>query len=250
MRGVLVAIDLETTGLDPASAQIIEIGAVKFQGHEIIETYSTLVDPESQIPAKITSITGITQENIAGAPKLRDVLPRLKQFVGSAPVVGHNIDFDLHFLHKAGVLEANPAIDTYELASVLLPTAPRYNLNALMQQLQLEPDGDYHRALADALATVRVYGALWDKLLERLPVRLVREIAAAGHSLPWKGHLPFADAVEARAQEVIDEGAAAINPAQRAETRTVGGQTVPLASVPLEIDTLAKLLEPGGRLAT
>ena len=252
MRGVLVAIDLETTGLDPANAQIIEIGAVKFQGHEIIETYSTLVDPESQIPAKITSITGITQENIAGAPKLRDVLPRLKQFVGSAPVVGHNIDFDLHFLHKAGVLEANPAIDTYELASVLLPTAPRYNLNALMQQLQLEPEGDYHRALADALATVRVYGALWDKLLERLPVQLVREIAAAGHALPWKGHLSFADAVEARAQEAVDTVAEAISAAQRVESSAaVQREATPSSEVrPLDLQALTAALEPGGKVAT
>src|ERR1700687_2403912 len=117
MRGVLVAIDLETTGLDPSTAQIIEIGTVKFQDNQVLETYSTLVDPEGQIPAKVTAITGITQDLILGAPKLRDVLPRIKQFVGDAPLVGHNIEFDLRFLQKAGVFENNPSVDTYELAS-------------------------------------------------------------------------------------------------------------------------------------
>src|SRR5258708_20210268 len=118
MRGGLVDIDLETTGLDPSSAEIIEIGAVKFQDDQILETYSTLVDPGSMIPAKITAITGITQDNILGAPKLREVLPKLKQFVGESPVAGINIEFYLKFLHKPSVLKENRSIDTSKLASV------------------------------------------------------------------------------------------------------------------------------------
>src|SRR5258708_5272213 len=201
MRGVLVAIDLETTGLDPSTAQIIEIGAVKFQDNQVLDTYSTLVDPESQIPAKVTSITGITQEKLLGAPKLREVLPQIKEFVGTAPLVGHNIEFDLRFLNKAGAFEANPSVDTYELASVVLPTTPRYNLNALMQELNLLPEGDYHRALADALATARVYMALWDKLINRLPLDVLRDIVEAAQALPWKGSPAFADALRARTQD-------------------------------------------------
>ncbi len=199
MRGAMVSIDLETTGLDVSNAHIIEVGAVKFRDHEIIDTYTTLVDPQSPIPAKITAITGIHQENMLGAPKLNEVLPRLKQFVGSSPVVGHNVEFDLGFLQEQGILTENVSIDTYELASVLLPTAPRYNLNALMQWLKLPPEGDYHRALADALATVRVYMALWDKLINELPLELLREIVTAAQKLPWKGTPAFADALEARA---------------------------------------------------
>ncbi|MCC7449098.1 MAG: 3'-5' exoribonuclease [Anaerolineae bacterium] len=201
MRGVLVAIDLETTGLDVSSAQIIEIGAVKFSDHQIIETYTTLVDPESPIPAKITAITGIHQEKLVGAPKIADVLPRLRAFVGDAPVVGHNIDFDLGFLRKRGILTDNIAIDTYELASVLLPTTPRYNLNALMQQLNLEPEGSYHRALADAQATARVYMTLWDRLVQDVPVELLQEIVTAAQPLHWRGFPAFADALQARTDQ-------------------------------------------------
>src|SRR5258708_12356462 len=173
MRGVLVALDLETTGLDPANAQIIEIGAVKFRAddpaHPMLETYSTFVDPEIPIPPKITSITGITQDNMLGAPKLRDALPRFEQFVGDAVIVGHNVDFDLRFLQKQGLFKHNLSVDTYELASVLLPTTPRYNLNALMQELQLKPEGDYHRALVDAQPTPPVSIPLCQNLINDLP---------------------------------------------------------------------------------
>lgn len=201
MRGVLVALDLETTGLDVSSAQIIEIGAVKFQNQEIIDSYTTLVDPGSPIPQKVTAITGISQEKLFGAPKLSEVLPRLRQFVGAAPIVGHNVDFDMKFLQKQGLFENNLSIDTYEMASVLLPTASRYNLNALMQQLNLVPEGDYHRALADAQATVQVYRALWNQLMRDLPLELLDELVKAAQRLPWKGLPPFVDALQARLEQ-------------------------------------------------
>jgi DNA polymerase-3 subunit epsilon/ATP-dependent DNA helicase DinG len=201
MRGVLVALDLETTGLDVSSAHIIEIGAVKFHNQDIIDSYTTLVDPGSPIPQKITAITGISQDKLVGAPKLNEVLPRLKQFVGPAPVVGHNVDFDMKFLQKQGLFEANLSIDTYEMASVLLPTASRYNLNALMQQLNLVPEGDYHRALADAQATVQVYQALWNRLMHDLPLELLDELVKAAQRLPWKGLPPFVDALQARLEQ-------------------------------------------------
>src|SRR5262245_62311704 len=103
MRDIIVAIDLETTGLDASSSKIIEIGAVKFREHEILETYSTLIDPESTIPAKVTAITNIRQDDLIGAPRITEVLPTLVNFVGDAPVLGHNIEFDLRFLQRAGV---------------------------------------------------------------------------------------------------------------------------------------------------
>ncbi len=251
MRGVIVSIDLETTGLDVSNAHIIEVGAAKFHNHEIIDTYSTLVDPESPIPAKITAITGIHQENMLGAPKLGEVIPRLKQFVGSAPVLGHNVDFDLSFLQKQGVLSDNVSIDTYEMAAVMLPTAPRYNLNALMQWLKLTPEGDYHRALADALATARVYMALWDRLMHDMPLDLLREIVTAAQKLPWKGLPAFADALAARTegQSTIPPGKAlaeiGFGPFQR-----IWQPLKPNAAVtPLDTDALAAHFAPNGSVS-
>ncbi|MEP7289075.1 MAG: exonuclease domain-containing protein [Chloroflexota bacterium] len=254
MRGVLVAIDLETTGLDMSSAEIIEIGAVKFRDNEIIDTYSTLVDAESPIPAKVTAITGIHQENLVGAPKLRDVLSKVSDFVGDATIVGQNIEFDLHFLQKAGILTSHASVDTYELASVLLPTTPRYNLNALMQELNLTPDGDYHRALADAQATAQVYMAFWHRLLTSVPLDVLQEIVTASQALPWKGAPVFADALQIRLQNskkssnskppvpATDSNMAPITVQPSLITSTGAKAT------PLDTAQLAALLEPMGKV--
>jgi len=248
MRGVLVAIDLETTGLDVSSAQIIEIGAVKFSDHQILETYTTLVDPESPIPAKITAITGIHQEKLVGAPKIVEVLPRLRAFVGDAPVVGHNIDFDLGFLRKRGILTDNIAVDTYELASVLLPTTPRYNLNALMQQLNLEPEGNYHRALADAQATARVYMTLWDRLINDVPLELLQEVVTAAQPLNWKGFPAFADALQARADQT--RTAQAPRSLFKAPDRAWKLLEAPPTTEPLDPYQTSTYLEQGGAVAS
>lgn len=197
MRGILVAIDLETTGLDPKDSQIIEIGAVKFRDGQIFERYTTMVDPGIALPPRVTAITGIQPQDLVGAPKLADVLPAVQAFVGDALLVGQNIEFDLGFLNKAGILKGREAIDTYDLASVLLPTTPRYNLNALMQALQLEPEGNFHRALADADATARVYMALWERL-QALPSALIDEVIALIQEMPWRGRLPFLETAASR----------------------------------------------------
>jgi len=103
--------------------------------------------------------------------------------------LGQNISFDLAFLHKAGAFRDNAAIDTYELASVLMPTASRYNLGSLARQLGvLQPAT--HRALDDAKATHAVYLKLLEKL-EELPLELVAEILRLSEDLGWKGELPF-----------------------------------------------------------
>ena len=69
------------------------------------------------------------------APTIQDVLPDLVKFVGALPILGHNVRFDIAFLRRLGVFRNNPTLDTYELASVLLPSAGRYNLGALTKAL-------------------------------------------------------------------------------------------------------------------
>ncbi len=75
MRGELVAVDLETTGLDPAQDEIIEIGAVRMREGVIIDEFQTLIDPGRSVPSLVTSLTGIRTEDLIGAPKIQDVLP-------------------------------------------------------------------------------------------------------------------------------------------------------------------------------
>jgi ATP-dependent DNA helicase DinG len=135
----IVALDIETTGLDPDKDAIIEIGAVRFSPRRVEAEWSTLINPGRPIPPFITQLTGITDQMVREAPPLRAVLGELKNFVGGAPVLGHNVRFDLSFLRRQGILGLNEFIDTYELAAVLMPSAGRYNLSALSHSLNIPP---------------------------------------------------------------------------------------------------------------
>ena len=116
-----VALDLETTGLDSRKDKVIEIGAVKFAGDRVLDTFQTFVNPKRRLSAFIRQLTGITQSDVSGAPEFSGVAARLTEFVGPSPIVGHNVGFDLGFLEAGGVTLANPRCDTYDLAFVLLP---------------------------------------------------------------------------------------------------------------------------------
>ena len=154
----IVAIDIESTGLSPDRDAIIEIGAVKFKGHRVEAEWSSLINPNRHIPEFITGLTGINDAEVRNAPRFREVVEDLAAFVGDSPIVGHSIRFDLGFLQAAGLsFSYQEVIDTYELASVLMPTASRYNLGALeaevasIEQLYYNEndldrrDGDRHR---------------------------------------------------------------------------------------------------------
>ena len=108
---------------------------MKFKGHRVEDEWTSLINPNKHIPDFISGLTGIGDADGAPGAALRDVAVELEAFVGDAPVVGHNVRFDLGFLQQAGILQYNEVSDTYELASVLMPTASRYNLGALGKQL-------------------------------------------------------------------------------------------------------------------
>ena len=123
MAKTIVALDLETTGLEPDRDAIIEIGAIRFKGERVEAEFSTLVNPGRKLSPFITRLTGITDAMLVNAPRLPALLPKIEAFVGDAPVLGHNIQFDLNFSRARGVLRYNDSIDTYDLAAVLLPSA-------------------------------------------------------------------------------------------------------------------------------
>jgi len=203
MRTAFVALDLETTGLRAATDMIIEIGAVRVlaDGSAEAEIFSTRVNPNRPIPEHVIALTGIRNEDVLNAPQLIDLLPQLKSFVGDLPIVGQNIGFDVGFLRQHGLPLVNPMIDTYELASVLLPNVPRYNLNALMQTLGLQVEGDFHSALTDAKASVMVYNALWERLIHDTPIAVLHEIVRLSERIDWLGKGVFAAALADRRAE-------------------------------------------------
>lgn len=254
MRGEIVALDLETTGLDPQHDAVIEIGAVKFQGDHIIDTFVTFVNPGRPIPPYITDLTGITQDNVEHAPALRSVLPRLDRFVGDRPVLGHNVMFDLGFLRRHGALMDNPPLDTYELASVLLPTTPRYSLSALAASLEVGLDGA-HRGLNDARATAAVYWALWERILA-LPLNILEEIVEASRGLEWSARRVFEAALTERNKSAFTtkpKGAPASDAEFPAFFEGAPPGWEPLQPhprlTPLDVMELVRLIEPGGALA-
>ena len=160
----MVALDIETTGLDAEKDVIIEIGAVRFKGHRWEAEWHSLINPGRRIPPFITQLTGINDQMVLQAPPIQDVLADLNAFVDESYVVGHNIGFDLSFLRRLGILSHNIALDTYEMAAVLVPNAGRYSLGALTQALGV-PYPATHRALDDAHATRGVFLRLFDEVL-------------------------------------------------------------------------------------
>lgn len=204
METVIIALDLETTGLDANEDAIIEIGAVKFNNDGIIDEFQTLINPGRRIPPAITNLTGITNAMVRGAPVITDIIEELKQFVGSDPVLGHNISFDLSFLRNHHLFYDNQAIDTYEMAAVVLPSAGRYNLGALGQAFNI-PRRATHRALDDARVTYHVFKKLYTKIAE-LPLPVLREIVRLGKPLHWHGNWAFQRALSYRLDQEQSQG--------------------------------------------
>ena len=168
---ICVSLDLETTGLEPDQDSIIEVGAVKFQGRRVLDTYQTLVNPYREIPEPIQRLTGIPQKDVDGAPPFAPVAGELEAFIGNAAVIGHNISFDLKFLSKHGVHLINEAYDTWDLASMLLPYSLNYSLSRLATELRADHERP-HRALDDAHAAHGVFMSLLERANELDPAIL------------------------------------------------------------------------------
>jgi DNA polymerase III subunit epsilon len=160
-----VVLDVETTGLAPARHRVIEIGAVLVKGGAVAASFQSLVQPERHIPQFITKFTGISARMVARAPKASAVLPRLRDFIGGRPVVGHNVGFDLGFLNyeadQCGLSPAFPldGIDTIALARRYIPGVRKANLDRVAAALHI-PVRDRHRALPDATVTAKVFALL------------------------------------------------------------------------------------------
>jgi ATP-dependent DNA helicase DinG len=203
---VYVALDLETTGLDASQDAIIEIGAVKFTADAVLDRFTTLVNPQRPIPARITQITNIRDADVADAPTLERVLPELRAFVGAdvSAIIAHNAAFDLGFLRTAGVHFQRPAYDTVELAMILLPGAASYSLGELCLRLDI-PLVDAHRAMDDAEATGHLFRHLHRQMCD-LPAPTLHLITASAEGSAWSLASFFA---EGAAQVGDDAGSAA-----------------------------------------
>ena len=157
-----VCVDLETTGLNPKYEKIIEIGAVKVVEGEVIDTFSTFVNPGRKLEERITELTGICQEQVDGAPYIEEVLPQFLEFCGDFALLGHRILFDYSFLKKAAVNQKlsfeKKGLDTLRIARRFLAELPHRTLPYLCEYYGIPHQA--HRALHDAEATCRLYQIL------------------------------------------------------------------------------------------
>ena len=194
----LIAIDLETTGFDPARDRIVEIGAVRLDraadgGLVPGERFATFVDPGRDLERAITRLTGIRDEDLRGAPDATAALAAFEAFAGDACLVGHNVAFDLGFLERAGLAAGQASLDTAELASIVWPEASSYALQRLAADAHLDP-GAAHRALDDALTCAALLGEL-ARAAAALRPELLGELRAVTELLGAPVAAFFADAL-------------------------------------------------------
>ncbi len=168
----LVALDLETTGLDASTHDIIEVGAARIEFGTVTETFSQLIQIPGDLPLHITRLTGIRPEDLRNQPFLDEVLPRLVEWIGDDPIMGHNIGFDMGFLDESfnaqgslfqfsgplGPLR-NPRLDTLILARALLPRLRDHRLETLIEFFHI-PVFHSHRALEDVFSEIRLFDRL------------------------------------------------------------------------------------------
>lgn len=163
-----ICIDLETTGLNPKRDKIIEIGAVKVENGEITDRFSTFVQPGRKLEERIVELTGIRDEDLQGAPVIEEILPKLLDFMGDLPLLGHSILFDYSFVKRACVNQKiafeKTAIDTLKISRKYLAELEHRSLDYLCEYYQIPHKA--HRALADAEATVALYDILLEKFYD------------------------------------------------------------------------------------
>lgn len=184
-----IFLDIETNGIDPSVHQIIEIACVKWQDGKILETFESLTNPHALLPYEITLLTGITDAELKTAPLFPEIKPRILDFIGDLPIVGHNIAFDISFLRSHHCEIKNPEIDTVALARILLLKEPSYALEVLMKKYDL-PTKPSHRAMADVETTISFFEFLAEKI-KQIPKPILEEMKNALKKSSWAGKKLF-----------------------------------------------------------
>jgi DNA polymerase-3 subunit epsilon/ATP-dependent DNA helicase DinG len=247
----------------------MEVGAVRFRASfrdgtiraQVLDEWHSFVNPGRSIPIQVQQLTGISQMDVDRAPRFSQVLSDFRRFVGSYPVIAHTVDFDLSFLRSHDLPLNNLSIDTFELASILMPHAARYSLDKLRQRLDLPPPKiSAHRALDDAVATKDLFVALLE-LASQLPRATLREINRLAHSVQWPLGEVFRDLERSQAQTAFRGSIGQQLAAQlEASDEVLGplfatvqddeGELVPAAQPrALDVEQLAAMLEEDGVFA-
>ncbi|MCH5343530.1 MAG: PolC-type DNA polymerase III [Acetatifactor sp.] len=179
-----VVFDIETTGFSPVNNRIIEIGAVKVSGGEIVDRFSAFVNPEVPIPFEIEKLTGISDDMVIDAPRIEEILPRFLAFSEGCVMVAHNAGFDMSFImencRRQELSDVFTYVDTVGIARVLLPNQSKHTLDAVAKTLGISLE-NHHRAVDDAECTAQIFVRFINMMKER-DVHTLAQINALGES--------------------------------------------------------------------
>ncbi|WP_294976915.1 exonuclease domain-containing protein, partial [uncultured Leuconostoc sp.] len=175
-----VVVDLETTGQSVTrGGRIIQIGMTFIKQRQIIDHFESFVNPGQLIDRNIQQLTHIAQKDVKNAPYFEELAPMLQNLLNDTIIIAHNVNFDYPYLNdefrRTGFPElTSSAIDTVQLAQILLPTAPGYRLLDLTTYLDITLN-NAHRANADAHATALLFLKLWQRA-EQLPAVVLKQL--------------------------------------------------------------------------
>jgi len=185
----VVVFDLETTGLNPDFGdEIVEFGAVRMRGFEVLGEFESLADPGRGISPAAAAVNGITGDMLRGAPELDKVFPGFLDFIGDSPLVAQNAKFDVGFVGRkaaaAGLrVPDNVVFDTLRLARRLQPGHASYSLVNLVARLGIDSLPE-HRALGDVYATMKVFETLMSPYA-RDGISVGAALELQGGTVPW-----------------------------------------------------------------
>ncbi|WP_074409364.1 MULTISPECIES: exonuclease domain-containing protein [Aquimarina] len=163
-------LDIETTGGKYNEEGITEIAIYKFDGHDVVDQFISLVNPERPIQPFVANLTGINNQMLRNAPKFYEVAKRIVEITTDCIIVAHNSSFDYRILRtefsRLGFEFERQSLCTVELSKKLIPDQQSYSLGKLVRGLGI-PLSDRHRANGDALATVKLFKLLLTKDIEK-----------------------------------------------------------------------------------
>ena len=188
----LTVFDVETTGLDPRKGhRIVEIAAVRIEGGRMLEseTFHSLVNPERDIPWEVKQIHHLSEQDLAHAPTIMNVLPQFLSFAQGSLLVAHNAAFDKGFLEAEkefcwGYIELPEILCTMRLSQNLYPTAFRHNLDILCERFKISMPADRHRALPDVLLTAQIFLKMLESARIQSMEELRRKASLSGPAMP------------------------------------------------------------------
>jgi DNA polymerase-3 subunit epsilon len=167
-------VDIETTGGRYNEEGITEIAIIKYDGHQVVDTFVSLLNPERNIQPFVVNLTGINNEMLRNAPKFYEVAKRIIEITTDCTIVAHNANFDYRILRtefkRLGFEYTKETLCTVELSKKLIPGLESYKLGKLCRSLGI-PVTDRHRANGDAIATTKLFKLLLDKDLQKTIVK-------------------------------------------------------------------------------